>query len=150
MATERYDFTGGTLTIDLGVLALPGALVGARQQAAGYVLRDRIRETMESSAPAGRRYRIPGTSAYYTASARGQAPAIREGLYRDSWKVGEPHEDAGATVVTVYSDLIVGTVRRWLLALLLELGTARMRPRPHIRPSIEDAKPDMIRIVRAA
>ena len=33
----------------------------------------------------GRRYRVPGTGAFYTASAPGQPPAVRTGAYRSSY-----------------------------------------------------------------
>ena len=34
----------------------------------------------------GRRYRVPGTKRYYTASAPGEPPAVRTGAFRLSWQ----------------------------------------------------------------
>ena len=34
----------------------------------------------------GRRYRVPGTKRYYTASAPGEPPAVRTGAFRMSWQ----------------------------------------------------------------
>lgn len=80
----------------------------------------------------GRIYRVPGTKRYYQASAPGEVPAVRTGIYRMSWKP--------STYITYLSgDLTVISqvdtnyrVKGQVLGDLLENGTSRMAPRPHV------------------
>lgn len=96
--------------------------------------RDNVVLVIESSSPSGLLYKIPGTKTWYTASREGQPPAVREGLYRDSWKVAPAVVEDGRVTALFYSDKRVGP---WLLGLLLELGTEDMGPRPHIAMAME-------------
>lgn len=95
-----------------------------------------------------RRLSTPGTGRLYRrrrivhrASAPGQPPAVDTGRLRSSytWKVGE--DPQGAYVE-------VGTSVRY--APWLEFGTRRMRPRPHVRPAINDIRDQIGAIVAQA
>jgi hypothetical protein len=79
----------------------------------------------------GRRYRIPFTKQTYQASAPGEAPAVRTGLFRLSWGPHIHVEKVGVhfrAVSAIESNLRVG---KYLLGDLLEDGTPRMAPRPY-------------------
>lgn len=123
------------------------------ENAAGFVeagaimARDEVVQTMEASSPSGRTYQVPGTATNYTASAPGQPPAIREGNYKRSWKNTPPSEVGKEVVAYAYTDLRVG---RWVLGDLLEYGTKRMRPRPHVRKSVETVAPKLKRFIEDA
>ena len=90
----------------------------------------------------GRRYRIPHTKAYYTASAPGQPPAMRTGMYR-----------AGFTPKTyAFGDSVISRVENgvmvngYVLGQLLENGTSKMAPRPHEERILQLAEPKAYRI----
>lgn len=95
----------------------------------------------------GRRYRVPGTNSYYTASAPGEPPAARTaGGFRTSWK-------AKALVESdVYTSRIESDKRtdngKFTLGEILEEGTpgGQMAPRPHHERIIEKAMPEIERI----
>jgi hypothetical protein len=73
----------------------------------------------------GRRYRIPGSSVDYTASAPGEAPANRTGLFRLSWGTHVHSQRSGRKyncIAAIESNLKVG---KYLLGDLLENGTTR-------------------------
>ena len=91
----------------------------------------------------GRRYRVPGTGASYTASAPGQPPAVRTGAYRSSY-VPRDEQKSG----NVYRSLIESglSVNGWNLGNLLENGTSKMAPRPHDERIIQKALPEISRI----
>lgn len=110
----------------------------------------------------GRRYKIPGTyrrqrdsatgkmknGRYYTASAPGEPPAVRTGIFRLSWQP-EAH-----VVYESYISRIANDVRAdggsHLLGDILEEGTSRMAPRPHHDRILEHAEPKIYRIYNAA
>lgn len=89
----------------------------------------------------GRRYKVPGTyrrqrdktdgkmknGRYYTASAPGEPPANRLGIFRMSWQPNARIED-GLYTSMIESDLKVGP---YLLGEILEEGTSKMAPRPY-------------------
>lgn len=91
----------------------------------------------------GRRYRVPGTGASYTASAPGQPPAVWTGAYRSSY-VPRAEQKSG----NVYRSLIESglSVNGWNLGNLLENGTSKMAPRPHDERIIQKALPEISRI----
>ena len=95
----------------------------------------------------GRRYRVPGTKQYYTASAPGEPPANRTGLFRISWhpnaKIGASGE--GFSVISEIENNVT-VPKGYLLGELLEEGTSKMAPRPHHERIQEAALPDIMRI----
>ena len=107
---------------------------------AAEVLRDEIVDLMERSIPSGAVY---GT---HQASAPGEPPAIDRGNYRDSWKVEEAQARQSRVSAAAYTDLRVG---KHLLGELLEYGTGRMEPRPHVRVALVTVR-DEIRAVLGA
>lgn len=96
--------------------------------------RNEIVEQMDPGPPrTGRTYRIPGTGRTYVASAPGQPPAVREGIYRERWQT-LPAVDDGETIrAFVVNDARAENGEP--LGKLLEFGTIHMRPRPHIQPA---------------
>lgn len=106
-----------------------------------------IRRIMVASTPSGERYPDPegGT---YVASAPGEPPAVRTADYLRSYG----HTDAiireSLVVAAVTSDkLVSGGTPLWAI---LEFGTLRQEPRPHVRPSAEEAARGFRRAVRGA
>lgn len=109
----------------------------------------------------GRRYKVPGTykrqrdsatgkmrnGRYYTASAPGEPPAVRTGVFRMGWKQRSYAEDLGGGQCNVRgiieSDQKAG---RYLLGELLEEGTKRMAPRPYKQRVVDRALPKVLRI----
>lgn len=93
----------------------------------------------------GRRYRVPGTKRYYTASAPGEPPAVMTGAFRNSWQTRvdtKPDE--------VRSMIESGLrVNGYLLGALLEDGTSKMAPRPYKERIIEKAMPQIKAIFSA-
>ena len=90
----------------------------------------------------GRRYRVPGTKRYYTASAPGDVPAVRTGAFRLSWQP-TAHSLFGSYISRITSSIFYAG---WL-----ENGTpgGQMAPRPHHEKILEHAKPKIIRIYSA-
>ena len=95
-------------------------------------------------AGSGRRYRVPHTKAYYTASAPGEPPAMRTGMYR-----------AGFTPKTYgFGDSVISRVENtvmvngYVLGQLLENGTpgGQMAPRPQEERILNLAEPQAVRI----
>lgn len=96
----------------------------------------------------GRRYIVPGTGSVkynkrtktakisyrrYTASAPGEAPAVRTGAFRMSWQPRTVVTEFGENLVV--KSIVESSQRtdngRYLLGEILENGTGRMAPRPH-------------------
>lgn len=94
----------------------------------------------------GRRYRVPGKKTYYTASAPGEPPAMRTGLFRISW---EPTalKNGDTYISRVESDRRTSK-GKFLLGQILEDGTpgGQMAPRPHQKKILEHAEPEIVRI----
>lgn len=93
----------------------------------------------------GRRYRVPGTKVYYTASAPGEPPAVRTGMFRLSWRPNT-RINGDTFVSSVESNIQVGTKRKYLLGELLEEGTKRMAPRPYQDKILDAAERGIVRI----
>lgn len=121
-------------------------------EAAATLLRDEIVTTMDPGPPrTGRQYRIPGTiDAAYTASAPAEPPAVREGRYRESWKVAPAVVQGDRVLSAAYTDLKADEAGKHVLGDLLEHGTILMAPRPHVRPAVESAKPKIRALIREA
>lgn len=96
----------------------------------------------------GRRYRVPGTKQYYTASAPGEAPANRTGILRNSYKSYSIGFDFG----NVYEMHSIADssyrVNGRLLGDMLERGTKKIKPRPFKQASIDRAKPKILSIYK--
>lgn len=92
----------------------------------------------------GRRYRVPGTSRYYTASAPGSPPAVRTGAFRLSWQPSA-HVSFGSYISRVESEHRTDN-GRYVLGELLENGTSKMAPRPHHERIQQKALPGIVRI----
>lgn len=109
----------------------------------------------------GRRYKVPGThrrqrdkvtgkmknGRYYTASAPGEPPAVRTGVFRLSWQP-EAHVAYGSYISRISSDVRTDDGRH-ILGEILEEGTSRMAPRPHHDRILEHAEPKIYRIYNA-
>ena len=92
----------------------------------------------------GRRYKIPHTKRYYTASAPGQPPAVRTGTFRNSWQPSMEYS-ANVFIGKIESDARTDN-GRYILGELLENGTSKMAPRPHHDKIKEKAEPKIVRI----
>lgn len=114
-------------------IAAPLVEAGAR------IVREEVVSAMEDAPPrTGREYLVPGTKTAYTASAPGEPPAIREGTYRDSWKETPAVEVGDTVVAAAYTDLRTEDGAH-LIGEILEFGSGRIAPRPHVRPAIDAA-----------
>ena len=96
----------------------------------------------------GRRYRVPGTRQSYQASAPGESPANRTGIFRLSWRTRVRVERQGnkfRAIASIESGLRVG---KWNLGELLEGGTRRMKPRPYKQAVRDRAMPEIEALYR--
>lgn len=84
----------------------------------------------------GRRYRVPGTSRFYTASAPGQAPAPRTGDLANSIYTRVPAD----YIAQVGSELKYSKI---------EFGYGRAAPRPYLRPANDMTMRDRRRLIAA-
>lgn len=148
---------------------LHAVLVTRIVEAGAEIIRDEIVAVINESSPTGRRYAIPGTQPprrrdgqwlpgkSYRASAPGEPPAEREGLYRASWKSTPAVVEGNTVRAGVFNDRRVGRddIPLWLI---LEFGTTpivggdlviqSLQPRPHIRPAVERARPKLRQMVQ--
>lgn len=85
-----------------------------------------------SGSRSGVRYRVPGTNRYYTASSPGGYPAVATGNLRDNVRIS-PKGD----------EVLVGTPVEY--GLYLEKKPPSEGGREWLRPSLEQAKPAMLR-----
>ncbi|MDO4280782.1 MAG: hypothetical protein Q4C56_04045 [Peptococcaceae bacterium] len=109
-------------------------------------LRNAEMDVLAKGGRGGRVYRIPGTRKYYTASAPGEVPAVRTGVFRLSWRpkhfrIGDEYQSR------IESSYNVGGYN---LGALLENGSPRgqLAPRPHHEKILERAKPKALKIYR--
>ncbi len=89
----------------------------------------------------GKKYRVPGTRRKYTASAPGESPAVRTGVFRLSWGTHVHVEKNGThfrAVSAIESKERAGGRR---LGEMLENGTGRIAPRPYKQKVIDRALP---------
>lgn len=106
----------------------------------------------------GRRYKVPGTyrrqkdktdgkmknGRYYTASAPGEPPAVRTGIFRMSWQP-KAYIVFGSYISRIESEARTDN-GRYALGEILEEGTSRMAPRPYQDRILEMAEPKIVRI----
>lgn len=130
-----------TITLRPDLIARVGGMIEPFVEAAAIIVRDEIVAVINESTPGGRFYPIPGTGAVYQASAPGQPPAEREGIYRESWQSTPAVRRGKRVVAGVFNDR--RTDGGDLLWPILELGTrdGKLAPRPHVGPAIEPALP---------
>lgn len=108
----------------------------------GIEATNRVRKLL-SIPGGGRTYRRPGArgprAVIHRASAPGQPPAVDTGQLRSSytWRLGS---DVRGDYVEVGTNVKTAP---WL-----EFGTRRMRPRPHLRPSIETMRTEITAMIR--
>ena len=97
----------------------------------------------------GRRYRVPGKRTYYTASAPGEPPASRTGLFRISWQPTALQE--GNTYISRVESDRRTSKGKFILGEILENGTpgGQMAPRPYQDKILEHAEPKIFRIYSA-
>lgn len=92
----------------------------------------------------GRRYRAPSTKKHYTASAPGEPPAVRTGVFRLSWQP-TASKVFGSYISRIESDARTDNGRH-NLGEILENGTSRMAPRPYEDRILEKAEPNIVKI----
>lgn len=93
----------------------------------------------------GRIYRVPNTKRYYTASAPGEPPAVRTGIYRMSWMPFTQIREGGE--ITVLSRVESRyKVNGRVLGDMLERGTSKMAPRPHFEEIEKKSEQKAMRI----
>ena len=106
----------------------------------------------------GRRYKVPGTyrrqrdkvsgkmknGRYYTASAPGEPPAVRTGIFRMSWQP-TARVVFGSYISRIESDVTTEN-GHYTLGEILEDGTSRMAPRPYQDAILEKAKGPILKI----
>lgn len=116
----------------------------------GYRVSNELRNAMMTTLRGqrhGRRYRIPGTKRYYTASAPEEVPAVRTGVFRMSWTPETQIRDGGDMTVLSRLDSRYKINGR-VLGDMLENGTTRMAPRPYQEKVLEKVEEKAMRIYR--
>lgn len=137
--------------------------IRSRAYRASNELRNASQEVLRGQR-SGRRYKVPGTyrrqrdktdgkmknGRYYTASAPGEAPAVRTGNFRQSWqtKTEVKMSGEGTTVIASIESSIRTDNGKYLLGEVLEEGTSRMAPRPYKEKIQQKALPRITRIYR--
>lgn len=89
----------------------------------------------------GKKYRVPGTRRKYTASAPGESPAVRTGVFRLSWGTHVRVEKNGTHFRAVSAIESKERAGGRLLGEMLENGTGRIAPRPYKQKVIDRALP---------
>lgn len=122
--------------------------VEARSSKAANELRNSSLEILRGQR-SGRRYRVPGKKTYYTASAPGEPPAMRTGLFRISWQPTALKE--GDTYISRVESDRRTSKGKYLLGEILEEGTpgGQMAARPYQDKILEHAEPKIVRIYSA-
>lgn len=92
----------------------------------------------------GKRYRVPFSKRYYTASAPGEPPARRTGNLRLRWSGDLKTEHTGQNEIKLTAILESDTK----YAGFLENGTSKMLPRPFVQKILNEAEPDVEKIFR--
>lgn len=89
----------------------------------------------------GKVYRVPNTGKTYKASAPGEPPAVRTGVFRLSWGTHVHVEKDGVHFRAVFSIESKERAGGKLLGEMLENGTGKMAPRPYKQKIIDRALP---------
>lgn len=96
----------------------------------------------------GRTYLIPNTRRHYTASASGESPANRTGVFRASWRP-ETHTEGVGDNLEVHSNAVsTYRVGGRVLGRMLENGTpsGKMKPRPYMQTVKDKSQKQIDRI----
>jgi len=121
--------------------------VASRAYSAANFLRNSLLYTMRGDRN-GRIYRIPYTKQKYRASAPGEVPAVRTGVFRLSWSPRVEVKKSGNTFTAsarIESNVRVG---KYLLGDILEKGTGKMAARPYKQQVIDNAMPQIKAVYR--
>lgn len=139
MDAVRYEDESDRVLLELATEHAP--LVEAMAE----IVVEEVQAEIDRSTPAGREYpRRKGSKEKRRASAPGQAPA--GDIYRNSWKASEASRSGDVISASAYSKAKTKRTNE-LLAPMLEYGTPKMAPRPHIRPAVERARQRIERMV---
>lgn len=124
-------------------------------ESSAAIIRDAIVQVIEEGDPSGRTYKVPGTETTYTASAPYEPPAVREGVYRSSWKFTRAVTVGSQIMAGVYNTRKVGEGEDFALWSILEFGATRslgrgamvrqvvLLPRPHVMVGLRKARPEI-------
>lgn len=122
-------------------------------ESSASIIRDAIVEVIEEGDPSGRTYKVPGTDTTYTASAPGEPPAVREGVYRSSWAFTRAVREGSRIIAGVHNSRKVGEGEAYALWSILEFGTTPIvgglrvqhviAPRPHVMVGLRRARSDI-------
>lgn len=96
----------------------------------------------------GKVYRVPNTGKTYKASAPGEPPAVRTGVFRNSWGTHVHVEKNGVHFRAVSSIESKEMAGGRLLGEMLENGTGKMKPRPYKQKVIDRALPKIKEIYK--
>ena len=152
-------------TLEQGIADITDT-IQRKMEARGYRAANELRSSalrVLRGQRSGRRYKVPGThrrqrdkvdgkmknGRYYTASAHGEPPAVRTGVFRMSWQPTASKMSSGSCIARIESDAKTENGRH-VLGQLLEDGTGRMAPRPYQDRIVEDALPKIVDIYSRA
>ena len=96
----------------------------------------------------GRIYKMPNTRAKYRASAPGEPPAVRTGIFRLSWGTHVHVEKKGVHFRAVAAIESRERAGGRLLGEMLENGTGKIKPRPYKQKVIDRAMPKITAIYK--
>ena len=119
--------------------------VAQRTYRASNELRNALIYTMRGTRSGGV-YRVPGTGALYHASAPGEVPAVRTGIFRNTWGTNVHVERDGKDYIAVASIESHEMAGGKPLGERLENGIGRMKPRPYKQKVIDRALPKIKQI----
>jgi hypothetical protein len=144
-----------TFELDVAELQAFSEELGAQLVEAGAeIARNEVIRQMEPGPPrTGETYPIRGTGATYQASAPGEPPAVREGRYVRSWETTPAVREGDVMRASALTELKTSEAGEdteggeHVLGDLLEHGTERMLPRPHVRPALEPARQQIAALV---
>lgn len=91
---------------------------------------------------------IPGSGKKYRASAPGESPAVRTGIFRLSWGTHVHVEKKGVHFRAISSIESKEKVEGKLLGEILEYGTRKIKPRPYKQKIIDKALPKIKEIYK--
>lgn len=124
------------MQIQSNVAACTAAISDSLQKAllrAANVARNQIVQNL-SGGRSGIQYKVPGTQTYYTASAPGEYPAVATGRLRSDVQYKQDGDG-----------VVIGSTLEY--GLHLEKKDPQHGGREWLRPSLEKARPDMLKAI---